>query len=227
MNHDDLGPDVRLGSLVHDRGTAATRRRGSILGVAGQSAPDLTPNSRLGLTLSSDATVSDDGKVVGDPTEAALVVLAAKIGADAESSRRAYPRVAAVPFDSAYKFMATFHARTRRAGPSVEPGQRRPRRPPRSLHSRHALATRWSQSSSGGQDPGGESRLTRPRLRALMSFAYREFPIPANRMASPPIPWLPSGLDVRRARRDHRPAPPRARRQAVATALRCRASMFA
>jgi Ca2+-transporting ATPase len=63
----------------------------------------------LGLALDSDATVSDDGAVVGDPTEAALVVLAAKLGVDAEQTRRAYPRVAEVPFDSEYKFMATFH----------------------------------------------------------------------------------------------------------------------
>ena len=63
----------------------------------------------LGVVLDSDATVSDDGAVVGDPTEAALVVLAAKLGVDAEETRRAYPRLAEVPFDSEYKFMATFH----------------------------------------------------------------------------------------------------------------------
>ena len=59
--------------------------------------------------LDSDATVGDEGSVVGDPTEAALVVLAAKLGVDAEETRRAYPRLAEVPFDSDYKFMATFH----------------------------------------------------------------------------------------------------------------------
>jgi Ca2+-transporting ATPase len=63
----------------------------------------------LGLCLDSDATVADDGAIVGDPTEAALVVLAAKLGVDAEETRRAYPRLAEVPFDSDYKFMATFH----------------------------------------------------------------------------------------------------------------------
>ena len=47
--------------------------------------------------------------MVGDPTEAALVVLAAKLGVDTEQTRRAYPRLAEVPFDSDYKFMATFH----------------------------------------------------------------------------------------------------------------------
>jgi Ca2+-transporting ATPase len=61
------------------------------------------------MVLDSDATVGDDGSVVGDPTEAALVVLAAKLGIDAAETRRAYPRLAEVPFDSEYKFMVTFH----------------------------------------------------------------------------------------------------------------------
>ena len=83
-------------------------KTGAIRAVVGDATPDFT-NLAYGLTLCSDATVSDDGAVIGDPTEAALVVLAAKLGVDAEESRRAYPRVAEVPFDSAYKFMATFH----------------------------------------------------------------------------------------------------------------------
>jgi len=83
-------------------------KSGEIRRVAGQPNPDFTPLA-LGLTLCSDATVSDDGAVIGDPTEAALVVLAAKMGADAELTRAQYPRATEVPFDSAYKFMATFH----------------------------------------------------------------------------------------------------------------------
>jgi Ca2+-transporting ATPase len=83
-------------------------KHGSILGVAGADEPDLTALA-FGLALDSDATVSDDGAVIGDPTEAALVVLAAKLGVDAVETRRAYPREAEVPFDSAYKFMATVH----------------------------------------------------------------------------------------------------------------------
>ncbi|MET0415879.1 MAG: cation-transporting P-type ATPase [Actinoplanes sp.] len=84
------------------------RKSGRITAVAGAPVPDFT-RLALGLSLDSDATVSDDGTVVGDPTEAALVVLAAKLNVDADETRRTYPRLAEVPFDSEYKFMATFH----------------------------------------------------------------------------------------------------------------------
>jgi Ca2+-transporting ATPase len=87
---------------------AGYRKSGTILSVAGTPVPDFS-RLALGLVLDSDATVADDGSVVGDPTEAALVVLSAKLGVDAEETRRAYPRIAEVPFDSEYKFMATFH----------------------------------------------------------------------------------------------------------------------
>lgn len=83
-------------------------KSGRVTGAAGQPVPDFT-RLAYGLCLDSDATVSDHGDVVGDPTEAALVVLAAKLGVDAEETRRAYPRVAEVPFDSDYKFMVTYH----------------------------------------------------------------------------------------------------------------------
>jgi P-type Ca2+ transporter type 2C len=80
---------------------------GKILRVAGDTDtaldPFLTP-----MALANDAAVND-GEIVGDPTEAALVVLAAKGGLDVDEMRRLYPRVAEVPFDSDYKFMATFH----------------------------------------------------------------------------------------------------------------------
>ncbi len=82
--------------------------QGAILHSAGSQLPDFDALG-YGLTLCSDARVDAEGNVIGDPTELALVVLAAKMGVDADISRREYPRVALVPFDSSYKFMATFH----------------------------------------------------------------------------------------------------------------------
>jgi Ca2+-transporting ATPase len=86
------------------------QKTGAVLRSAGGEPPDLE-RLALGLTLCTDATVGDDGSVIGDPTEAAFVVLAAKLGAGAEQTRRQIPRRAEVPFDSEYKFMATFHDR--------------------------------------------------------------------------------------------------------------------
>ena len=81
---------------------------GEIRAVAGEPAHDFTTMA-YALALDSDAIVSGDGTLIGDPTEGALVVLAAKLGVDAQETRRAYPRLAEVPFDSSYKFMSTLH----------------------------------------------------------------------------------------------------------------------
>jgi Ca2+-transporting ATPase len=67
------------------------------------------------MVLASDAVLSD-GKLIGDPTEGALVALAAKGGIDAGSTRQAYPRIAELPFDAEYKLMATFHSMTDESG---------------------------------------------------------------------------------------------------------------
>jgi P-type Ca2+ transporter type 2C len=80
---------------------------GQIKRVGGESDVPLDQFLLPGL-LASDAVISN-GEMIGDPTEGALVVLAEKGGLDTEETRRSYPRVADLPFDSAYKFMATFH----------------------------------------------------------------------------------------------------------------------
>jgi len=58
--------------------------------------------------VASDARLVD-GKVVGDPTEGALLVLAHKAGLDIDSTREQLPRLATLPFDPTYKLMATFN----------------------------------------------------------------------------------------------------------------------
>ena len=80
---------------------------GRIMRSAGESDTPLEP-FLLPMALANDAAVRN-GAIVGDPTEAALVVLAAKGGLDVDETRRLLPRVGEVPFDSEYKFMATFH----------------------------------------------------------------------------------------------------------------------
>src|SRR3954465_9604831 len=64
------------------------------------------------LALACDAVLTPTGEMIGDPTEGALVVLAEKGGLDLIATRERYPRVAELPFDTAYKLMATFHRMT-------------------------------------------------------------------------------------------------------------------
>ncbi len=82
---------------------------GEISHVGGQRL-DLDPYL-LPMVLCADA-VLDGESLIGDPTEGALIVLGAKGGLDIDETRAALPRVAEVPFDSDYKFMATFHEMT-------------------------------------------------------------------------------------------------------------------
>jgi magnesium-transporting ATPase (P-type) len=62
--------------------------------------------------LCNDASaVPADGlfDVVGDPTEVALLVAAAKAGLDKDEIEERYPRVAEIPFSAEHRFMATFN----------------------------------------------------------------------------------------------------------------------
>jgi P-type Ca2+ transporter type 2C len=72
----------------------------------------------LPMALCADARL-DNGALIGDPTEGALIVLAEKGGISVDGARAMYPRVAEVPFDSDYKFMATFHNMTDEQGVPV------------------------------------------------------------------------------------------------------------
>jgi Ca2+-transporting ATPase len=60
-----------------------------------------------------------DGKVVGDPTEGALLVLGHKVKLDIEGTQAAYPRLATLPFDPTYKLMAVFCEAKDEAGNAV------------------------------------------------------------------------------------------------------------
>jgi len=91
---------------------------GHVKHVAGEVPVDLEP-FMLPLALACDAVLTETGEMIGDPTEGALVVLAEKGGLDLELTRERYPRVAELPFDTAYKLMATFHRMVDEAGQDV------------------------------------------------------------------------------------------------------------
>jgi len=81
------------------------------------------PGSRLllrGAALCNDAYLEkaeDDGwRMVGDPTEGAFVVAAAKADLWQEDLVRDYPRLEEIPFDSSRKRMTTFHPDPRYGG---------------------------------------------------------------------------------------------------------------
>ncbi|MFJ8021984.1 cation-translocating P-type ATPase [Streptomyces sp. NPDC096311] len=72
----------------------------------------------LPYVVASDAKLVD-GKVVGDPTEGALLVLGHKAGLDIDATRERLPRLATLPFDPGYKLMATFHSAVDASGRQV------------------------------------------------------------------------------------------------------------
>ena len=92
---------------------------GAISAQDGLPLPDFAP-VMIPAALCTDSSILD-GKLIGDPTEGALLALAGKggdsrdgkrdgdreIGATSLSADSA--RIAEIPFDSAHKFMATFH----------------------------------------------------------------------------------------------------------------------
>jgi len=74
-------------------------------------APLLAEIGRVAL-LCNDAELTldqADWRMVGDPTEGALMTLALKAGIDPRLQREAWPRDDVIPFESEHRFMATLH----------------------------------------------------------------------------------------------------------------------
>ncbi|TAK29895.1 MAG: HAD family hydrolase [Chloroflexota bacterium] len=72
---------------------------------------DLAWLGRVAVLCNDARLVRDDTghHVQGDPTEGALLVLAAKEGCEPEPVRLSYPRLDEIPFSSVRRFMATLH----------------------------------------------------------------------------------------------------------------------
>ena len=62
------------------------------------------------MALCCDAEIDTDGNVTGEPTEAALVAWANKLGMKKYDLKKKYPRSGEAPFDSGRKMMSTVHS---------------------------------------------------------------------------------------------------------------------
>lgn len=62
-----------------------------------------------GMALCCDAEIDESGEVTGEPTEAALVAYAAKLGFNKNDLVANSPRIGEAPFDSVRKMMSTVH----------------------------------------------------------------------------------------------------------------------
>ncbi|WP_202610350.1 cation-translocating P-type ATPase [Herbidospora solisilvae] len=97
------------GALLTGSGYAP---QGEIRPSPGTTAADFT-DLATAAALCNDATLVHDAdgrwEALGDPTEAALLAAAAKLGLDHAGLRRRFPRVGELPFDSDRKRMTTAH----------------------------------------------------------------------------------------------------------------------
>jgi P-type Ca2+ transporter type 2C len=110
--------ELRLASRRFTVSGEGYATEGRIRSTDGSPLPDTLEDALIAMALCTDAELRD-GEVIGDPTDGALLVLAEKGGIDTTVLRQELPRVREVPFDSDYKFMATFHRWTNAEGQDV------------------------------------------------------------------------------------------------------------
>src|SRR3712207_1878223 len=70
-----------------------------------------TENASHSMMLEECIFCSDATETVGDPTETALVVLAANYGHDVQALKEQHPRLSEIPFDSDRKLMSAVYAK--------------------------------------------------------------------------------------------------------------------
>ena len=146
---------------------------GKVQHAAGSS--DTIEDAILPYVVASDATLVD-GKVVGDPTEGALLVLACKAGLDIDATREQHPRLATLPFDPVYKLMAAFTKATDASGREVVRCYVKGAAPAVMSHAASALSAGrgvpWDDDLRGRAEASMQ-RMGEAGLR-VMAAAYRD-----------------------------------------------------
>ena len=131
-----------------------------------------------GSALCNDAilqpTEEKGWKIAGDPTEGALVVVAAKAGYDRDSINEKFPRVQEIPFDSSRKMMTTFHQMPDGSVRAFVKGA-----PDILLNRCKHISTRGQITEVNDADraniAAANSAMAKQALRVL-AVAYRDFP---------------------------------------------------
>jgi P-type Ca2+ transporter type 2C len=181
---------------------------GRIRSTDGSPLPDTVERALVAMALCTDSELRD-GEVIGDPTEGALLVLAEKGGIDTTALRQDRPRVREVPFDSDYKFMATFHRWTDSSDAEVVRCFVK--------GAPDVLAVRADRYLGGTDllpfDEAARQRYTSDNAK-LAEQGRRVLAVGAQDFADADVaavddPRTCSTVRARRARRHRRPAPPR------------------
>ncbi|HTP23012.1 MAG TPA: HAD-IC family P-type ATPase [Solirubrobacteraceae bacterium] len=136
---------------------------------------DTIDDAILPYVVASDATLVD-GKVVGDPTEGALLVLAYKAGLDIDATRGEHPRLATLPFDPTYKLMAAFTKATDASGNDIVRCYVKGAAPAVMSHASSALSAGTSipwDDDLRGRAEANVQRMGEAGLR-VMAAAYRD-----------------------------------------------------
>ena len=106
-----LGPGTGVETLgcaqviCSDKTGTLTQNRMTVVDFFGENEQELAK----AMALCCDAEIDDDGAVTGEPTEAALVAWANKLGLNKTALKSSFPRCGEAPFDSGRKMMSTLH----------------------------------------------------------------------------------------------------------------------
>lgn len=91
--------------ICSDKTGTLTQNKMTVVDFFGESEAELAK----AMALCCDAEIDDEGGVTGEPTEAALVVWANKLGLNKSRLKEELPRCGEAPFDSVRKMMSTLH----------------------------------------------------------------------------------------------------------------------